>query len=73
MTGIEVGQEIDNFQVIFGEITKAVPGQAQAPDQVLIDTELDVSRVGNMIILLRSVQTKQQQKKMQQILDSEEQ
>ena len=52
----EAGQEIDNFQIILGGMTEVVLGQDQVPEQVPIETELDASSVGNMMILLRNVQ-----------------
>ena len=50
LIGIEAGQEIDNFQVILGGMTEVVLGQDLVYEQVPIETELDASSVGNMII-----------------------
>ena len=66
------------FSVILGEMIEVVVDQDQVLEQVPIEIEIDVSNVGNMITLLKVVQTCQRQKKdqteqMMQMLDSEEQ
>ena len=56
LIGVEAGQEIDNVQIILGGMIEVALGKDQVLEQVLIETELDASSVGNMIILLRIVQ-----------------
>ena len=53
----EVGLETDNIQVILEGMTEVVAvGQDQVQEPVLTETELDASSVGNMIILIKTVQ-----------------
>ena len=77
MIEAEVGQGKDNFWVTLGEMVEVVVDQDKFLEQVPIETKLDVSNVGNVVTLLKIVQTHQRQKKdqteqMQQMLDSEE-
>ena len=58
---VEVGLGKDSIQVILEGMTKAVVAdQDQVQDLVLTEIELDVLNVGNMIILLKIVQTQRQ-------------
>ena len=57
LIGVEAGQEVDNFQVILGGMTEAILGKDHVQEEVPIETKLDISSVGNMIILLRIVET----------------
>ena len=45
---VGLGLEKDNFCIASGEMIKAAVGQDETLEQVLIETELDVSNVGNM-------------------------
>ena len=62
---VEVGLGADNIQVILKGMKKAVAGQDQVQELVLIETGLDALSVGNIIILLKTVQIHKQ--KMNQI------
>ena len=60
---VEVGLGKDNIQVILeGMIKPVVVDQDEVPEPVLIEIGLDVSNVGNMIILLKTVQTQKQRR-----------
>ena len=63
---IRVGLEKDNFKVTLGETIEVVVSQDQDLEQVLIETELDVSNVGNMTTLPKIVQICQRQSKIKQ-------
>ena len=52
LRGVEAGQEIDNILVILGGMIEVALCDDQAQVQVPIETELDASSVGNMIILV---------------------
>ena len=54
MTGIEVVQEIDNFQETLGGMRQIALGHDQAHKQVQIMTEPGVLYTKNMIILPRT-------------------
>ena len=57
MEEVEVGLGTDNIQVIFVGMTEVVVvGLDQIQEPVLIETELDAISVGNMIILLKTIQ-----------------
>ena len=65
---VEVGLGEDSIQVILDRMIKAVvAGQDQVQEPVLIEIELDVSNVGNMIILLKTVQTQKTEREPEQI------
>ena len=53
---VGVGLETDNIQIISEGMTEVVVGLDQVQETVLIEIELDAIAVGNMIILLRTVQ-----------------
>ena len=60
---VEVDPRKDNIKVILEGITEAVPvGQDQIWEPVIAEIGLDVWNVGNMIILLKTVQIHQQKK-----------
>ena len=63
---VEVGLEKDSIQVILQEIIKAVVDQDKFWKQVLIEIGSDFLSVGSMIILLKTVQIYQIQKKNSQ-------
>ena len=52
---VGIGLGTDNIQIISEGMTEAVVGLDQVKLLVLIDIELDALNVGNMIILLRTV------------------
>ena len=56
LIGVGSGQKIDNAQIISGGMIEVALGQDQVLVQVLTETELDVSSIGNMIIFLRIFQ-----------------
>ena len=60
---VEVGLEKYNTQITLGEMIEAAVDQDQVQDWVLIEIESDVLSVGNMIILPKTVQIYQIQKK----------
>ena len=62
-TSEEVRLEKGITQVILEEIIEAVADQDQAQEPVLIERELDTLSVGNMIILLKTIQLHKQKKK----------
>ena len=59
---VEVGLEKDSIQEILEETIKAVVGQDQVWEQVLIEIGLDVLNVESMIILLKTVWTQIQKR-----------
>ena len=63
---VEVGLEKDSIQIILEEVIKAVIGQDQVQEQVLIEIESDVLHVESMIILLKTVLTYQIHKRISQ-------
>ena len=56
MKEVEVGLEIDNIQIIPEGMTEVAVGLEQVQELVQIEIELDALNVGNMIILLRTLQ-----------------
>ena len=65
---VEVGLGKDNIQVILAEMIEVVVvGQDQVQEPVLKETEFDVLSVGNMIILLKTVQIHKQKRAPEQI------
>ena len=64
MKEVGVGLGTGNFQIILEGMKEAVVGLDQVQELVLIETELDVTSVGNMITSLRTIQL-QKQKKIQ--------
>ena len=56
LIGVETGQEIHNIQPSLGRMIEGALDQDLVLEQVPIETELDASSVGYMIILLRIVQ-----------------
>ena len=52
----EVGLGIDNIQIIPDGVIEVVVGLDQVQELVLIETGLDATNVGNMIILPKIVQ-----------------
>ena len=63
MKEIEVGLKIDDIQIIPEGMIEVVVGEDQVQEPVPIEIELDAINVGNMIILLRTVQLLKQKKK----------
>ena len=59
---VEVGLGTDNIQIILAEKIEVVVGLDQVLEPVLTETELDALSVGNMIILLKTVQIYKQKK-----------
>ena len=59
---VEVGVGKDNIQVILAEMIEVIVGQDQVKKPVLIETELHALSVGNMIILLKTVQIHKQKR-----------
>ena len=58
---VDVGLGTDNNQVILEGMTEVVAvGQYQIQELVLIETELNALSLGNMIILLKTVQIHKQ-------------
>ena len=53
---VEVGLGIDSTQIILDGMIKAVVGLDQVQELAPIEIELDAISIGNMIILLRTVQ-----------------
>ena len=60
---VEVGLEKDSTQVTIGEIIEVVEDQNQVQEQVPIEIELDALSVGSMMILPKTIQIYQIQKK----------
>ena len=65
MIEVGVGLENDNFWLMLGEMI-VVEGRDQDLEQVLKETELDVSNVGNRTTLPKTVQICQRQSKIKQ-------
>ena len=60
---VEVGLGTDNIQVILTEIIRGIVIDLdQVPELLLMEIELDALSVGNMIILLKTVQILKQKK-----------